>query len=1036
MKVVMKSIRSTLLASVATAACLTVPGVASAQQTTTKPVVKDVDVSELIVTGSRIPRPNVDQPTPVAVLGNAEIKQSGVTNLGDVISQIPALGFVGSIRGAENGGQNSGLDIPNLRNLGANRTLTLVDGQRHVPGAAGAAGVDLNSIPPTLVDRVEVTTGGASAIYGSDAVTGVVNIITKKHIEGVEADFSYNSAFGGYDKGYNASVSVGSDFQEGRGNVVFSLIYDHSDAVTSDQIKALKNASTIVNFGDCTTPRPLNSATACTPKPNDGIPDTFIVNNVGSELIGRNGVLLIGGAGGVNIGFDAAGNPLLQPLRLGTNNNAFGQLPFPCPSCFFGQDFVNILPEITRKGFFTNLRYDLTPNVQLTVDAKYVNTENSSVFQPSFAFGSISPNDGSNKTFATSIRPDNAFRTPALNAFINSATGQNLSNSALTYTAFIGGARGDTTTRETYRVVTGLNGKFDLPAFEVHYDAALNYGETNNSFVDNGELLPGNFRAALDSVIDPATGKAACRINVPSAQPTGFVAPTGITQNPANCVPFNPFGQQNGAAFFKWAEATLSESQKITQEVANANFRSDTSRFFNFPGGPLSFALGAEYRQERSINVNDPLALQGLTFRAAAPTAPGSFNVYEGYLEIQAPLLKHYAFAEEFTVGGAVRQAKYSPFGAVNTWNLNFLYEPFSRDLTGWRSVVSGLKFRGTASSATRAPNIDEAFRPISPGFANITDPCDFQNIGLNVNRTANCAALGLPTNFHSQTAQSINTITQGGLVNGTGTLRNETAHTYTLGLVYQPQWLPSFIFTADYYNINILNAITLPAIQTIINNCVDAPGLNQQFCGLVTRVPGSDPTRAFNIQTVKSQFLNAAALQTHGVDFQVAYAHDVGEWTQGLPVLQNLDGRLSVSVLANWVQANRNTPFQQFPNIQNIIEGTVGVPSERGTLNLTYNQGDWTVGYRGRYVSRTALFNRDATRVEHCESLSPCQIPAQYYSDIDFNYKLRTSFANAEIYGGVKNIFNTQIPLNGFVTSAEYEIFGTTGFIGIRVRQ
>jgi iron complex outermembrane receptor protein len=1038
-------LRTTLLASVATAACLTVPSLALAEQAPTQ-AAASAEVGELVVTGSRIPRPNADQPTPVQLLSSEDIHQSGVTNLGDLISQIPALGFNGSIRGNENGGQASGLDIPNLRNLGAQRTLTLVDGQRHVAGAAGAAGVDLNSIPPTLVDRVEVTTGGSSAIYGSDAVTGVVNIITKKNIQGVEADVSYNSAFGNYDKGYNLSFSAGNNFQDGRGNAVFSVIYDHSDAVSSDQIKALKNAGTVTNFPDCATPKPLNSPTTCTPMPNDGIPDAFIVNNVGSEFVGQNGVLSpfgVGSLAGAVIGFDAAGNPVVQPRRTGTNSALFGQLPANCTSCFFGQDFVNIVPEITRKGFFTNVRYELTPNIELTVDAKYVNTQDSSIFQPSFVVGSISPNDGSNKTFGVSIAPDNAFRTAALNTFINTATGQSLSGKSLPYSAFIGGNRGDTTTRETYRLVTGLNGKFDLPLAEIHYDTAFNYGETQNSFIDHGELIDGNFRASLDSVIDPATGKAACRINVPSAQPTGFTAPSGISQNPANCVPFNPFGQQNGAAFFKWAETTLSESQKVTQEVANANFRFDTSRFFNLPGGPLSVALGAEYRRETSTNVNDPLALQGLTFRAAAPTAPGIFDVTEGYLEIEAPLLKHYRFAEELTLGGAVRQASYNPFGNVNTWDLNFVYEPFGRDLSGWTSVFSGLRFRGTASSATRAPNIDEAFRPITPGFANITDPCDAQNIGLNVNRKANCAALGLPAIFNANTNASISTVTQGGLVNGTGTLRNETAHTYTLGFVYQPQWINSLVFTVDYYNINILNAISLPAIQTIINNCVDGTTLNQQFCGLITRVPATEAIRPQNIQTVSAAFLNAAALRTHGVDFQVSYSHAVGEWTQNLPVLQHLDGRLSSSLIVNWTQANRNIPFQEFPNIQNINEGTVGggdttngIPSERGTLNLTYNQSDWTIGYRGRYVSRTALFNRDSTRIEHCESLSPCQIPAQYYSDINFSYKLKTSFGNAEIYGGVNNIFNTQIPLNGETLNSEYEIFGATGFIGVRIKQ
>ncbi len=992
-------------------------------------------VQTVVVTGSRLPRLNLDQPTPVSVLSSAQIQNSGVTNLGDILSQIPALGFAGSIRGNENGGQASGLDIPNLRNLGANRTLTLVDGQRHVPGAAGAAGVDLNSIPPTLVDHVEVTTGGASAIYGSDAVTGVVNIITKKKLDGIEADISGGTAFGGYDKSINASISVGGKFDEDRGHAIFSLIYDHSDAVSSDQIKALKNAGSIANFADCATPKPLTSYTPCTPIPNDGIPDRLIVPNVGSELIGQYGVLdnPFTGVTPPFIGFTANGTPVLNPTRSGYNNNAFGQLPYPCNGCFFGQDFVNIVPEITRRGFFTNLNYELTPDIELTFDAKYVNTENYSIFQPSFVFESISPNDGLQKTFSTSIKPDNAFRTAALNSFINSAYGQNLNNVSLPYAAFIGPPRGDTTTRETYRLVTGANGRFNTPFAEFHFDTALNYGETNNSFTDRGELIDGNFRASLDSVIDPTTGKAACRINVPSAQPTGYAAPTGITQAYNRCVPFNPFGAQNSAAFYQWAQANLAESQKVTQEVANANFRFDTSRFYKLQGGAIDVAFGTEYRKETSNNVNDPLALQGLTFRAASPSAPGTFNVYEGYAEVSAPVFKNVRFAEELTLGAAMRQAHYQPFGDVNTWNLNAVYEPFARNLEGWYKPLSGIKFRGTLSSATRAPNIDEAFRPTSPGFANITDPCDASNIGLNKFRAANCAALGIPTGFRSATAQSINTISSGGDLNG-GHLRNETAHTYTLGVTYQPTWLPNFSATMDYYNINILDAITLPTTQTIINNCVDGPALSSQFCSLVQRYAASDP-KANNIQTVTSQFLNAAAQQTHGVDFQVNYSHGVAEWTRGLPVVNRLDGRLSAGFNMNWTIANRNTPFAQFPGIQNVFEGTVGIPAERGTLDLNYNQGDLSLGWRTRFVSRSALFNRDATQIEHCEAISQCQVPTTFYSDVSFNYRLKTPAGKAEIYGGIKNLFDKQIPLWGYTTNPEYEIFGATAFLGVRLK-
>jgi iron complex outermembrane recepter protein len=1037
-------LKDRFVAGVAVTALATAFGFASTAtaQTTTPPKDQSTAVGEVIVTGTRIPSAvNLVLPTPVAVIGSKEIQDLGVINLGDALSQIPALSFSGSLRGNEDGGSNSGLDTPNLRDLGASRTLTLVDGQRHVAGAPGSSSVDISSIPPTLVDHVEVTTGGSSAIYGSDAVSGVVNIITKKSLNGIAADFNYVTATdGGYDRGYNADITVGRNFDEGRGNVAFSVLYSHSDAVAADQIKALRNGGQITNQEDCAVPEANNNPNLCSPVPNDGKPDNILVPNVGSNLISGTGVIDISLFGNfASIGFTPSGAPIDQPFFSAFNNNAFGQLPANCASCFFGQQYVDIVPDVTRKGFFTNLHYDVTPHFQLTVDAKFVDETVATLFQPSFTFTGIGLNDGSNGFVPTSIAPDNAFRTAAVNNAINASFAAggfpiNANNDPLPYSDFIGAGRGFTDTRDTARIVVGGNGDFDTAFADFHYDGALNYGQNTQQFKQPGELINGNFLAALDSVVGPG-GTPICRINgTPAQKAAGNGTPTGITGNPAACVPFNPFGTPS-AASLAYVETTLNSTAQITQEDFNLNVHFDSSKFFTFPGGgPISIAAGAEYHRETSTNNSDALALAGLTEEAAAPTVSGEIDNTDVYAETRLPVLSHLPFAEDLSFDLAVRESNYHPFGSVNTWDAGLTYEPFRRDLTGWAQPLSGLKFRATDSSPTRAPNINEAFAPLTPGFANIADPCSVQNINQGTaNRPTNCAALGITQPFNPNTAASINTVS-----GGNPNLHPETAHTYTVGLVYQPTWIRSLAFTVDYYNINITNAIEQLSIQDILNLCVDAQNISNSFCADVTRAPSTAGARAFNILSVKSLSINAAALQTHGLDFTVLYRHNVEGWTAGLGPLKALTGDFSANFLGNWTQANRNEPLQGSPGDQNVLEGSVGTPSERGTLDLDYRQHNWDVAWRTRFVSRSAIFasgRGNLTPGEGCEVISPCQVPAQFYNDLTGSYRFNTPYGTAEIYGGIHNIFDVQIPDFGTITNPEYEIFGRTINVGLRLK-
>ncbi|HKR87808.1 MAG TPA: TonB-dependent receptor [Phenylobacterium sp.] len=957
-----KSVRTRLLAaSVSTVAVLA--GLAAAPASAQD--APGPALSEIVVTGSRLPRPNLDQPTPIAVL---HIENAPPLALGDLIAQLPQAGYAGTLRANSNNfGNGAGISSIDLRGLGVSRTLVLVDGQRHVAGDLTTNAVDVNSIPPALVDRVEVITGGASAIYGSDAVSGVVNIITKKRFEGLAVD----AQMGGYSEGfgakYNASMTAGRDFLDDRLNVAVSGFWRKERGIGASDLPGAHNYGLIVN--------PADVGPGGSPVPNDGIPDRLYAPNVGSEFTTRNGTL-------VNIStlrpimFDAAGNPVATPQRTGSNSLAYGQLPANCANCFFPEDFEQISSPIETKGFALNANMDFSAHLHGFVDAKFVQNDVENDVQPSVSAISA----------AYLLRPDNAFLTPAIAAALDPG-------SLYLISKFLNDGRSQDIRRRTWRVVAGLNGDFDAGFAAVKWDGALNYGETDTRIVDRNLMITQNFFAALDSVIDPATGKAACRINVPSAPQTGLGAGA---LNPSGCVPYNPFGQLNSAAAMAYSFGDFGIHDLLTQQVANLNATFDTSRFLELPGGPIGVATGVEYRMERTRERNDPMLTAGETENVATDSS-GGYNVYEAYLELNAPVLKHAGpMLDELSFDAAWRGAHYSTVGSVSTYKLSSVYGP-----APW------LKFRGTYSQAIRAPNITEGFQPLSGAvFSGVKDPCDSTQINTNINYAANCAAAGLPPGFTSLSNLSIQ-----GTASGNPDLKPETSISYTAGFVLQPPMIPNLAVTLDYYSIKIKDAITEVQAQDVVDNCYGSSGgLDQTYCSLLMR----DARQQLSF--ISTTYVNAAKLFTDGWELQVSYAADVAPLTSRWRYTEGLTGRLSFNLTADYLMRLRNFPFQQNPGDVNIIEGTASTsfganPQLKGIAQLDYRQGPTTVRWTTRYIGKMALFSRDPSAADHSESLNIPFTEPTFYHDVAVRYRMGGEMQGTELSAGIQNLFDERPP-------------------------
>ncbi len=959
-------------------------------------------LSEVVVTGSRIPRPNLEQPTPVVTLTPGMIQAAGPQDLGEIIARLPQAGNSGTLRAnANNLGAGAGVSSINLRSLGLSRTLVLVDGQRHVAGDLSTHAVDLNSIPKALVDRVEVITGGASAIYGSDAVSGVVNIITKKSFEGIEAE----AQTGGYDNGFgrksSGEITVGRNLLDGRANIALSGFWTHEDGIDARDLPGAHNYGTIVNPADvegALDPTFRFSGPAIV---NDGIPDRLFVPNIASDLTTRTGVL-------VNIfnlspiSFDAAGHVVPTPARTGYNSFGYGQLPAGCQACYHPEDYLQVSSPLTTKGAALRGGLELGPHLRGRLDAKFVQSDAENTIQPSVSAVA--------SDFL--IFPDNAFLTPEIRSAM-SPTGLYI------LSKFLNDGRTQDLRRRTWRLVASLEGEVETPFAEIRWNGALNYGETDARIVDHNRRVLANFDAALDSVIDPATGKPACRIDVPSAPQTGL----GVgALNPSACVPYNPFGLQNSAAAMAYSFATVGIHDRLTQQTADFNVTFDTSRFLNLQGGPIGVATGAEYRMERTRRRNDPLIVSGAVEEVAGDSA-GGFNVYEGYVEASAPVFRHAGPGlDELTFDAAWRGAHYSTVGDVGAYKVSGVWGP-----------ASWVKLRGTYSRAIRAPNITEAFLPSTPTFFNVEDPCSVENINTNVNFARNCAAAGLPAGF------TATTFSIPGTDSGNTALRPEQSFSYTAGVVLQPPMARNLAVTLDYYSIKIKDAITAVQAQDIVDNCYGSSGgLDQAYCSLFTR----DSARQL-INSIHTTYVNASKLYTNGLELQVSYVAEVAPLTGRWRYTRGLDGRLAFNLTADYVMRLRNYPFQQNPGQVNVLEGTANTtwgdnPQLKGVAQLDYRQGPVGVVWSTRYVGRMALFNRDSSAADHSESLSIPFTEATFYHDLMVSWRASGTLAGTELYAGATNIFDERPPFTVINMGRELAGFdlGRFLFVGARYRR
>ncbi|MEJ0066200.1 MAG: TonB-dependent receptor [Caulobacteraceae bacterium] len=938
-------------------------------QLASKPAEDTSAVSEIVVTGSRIARRDYVSESPIVTVGKSDIVTTGSVTVETVLDQMPQ--FSASASSASDTANNGQVEA-DLRGLGNNRTLVLLDGRRMQPSGLDGS-VDLNTVPQALLDNVEVITGGASAVYGSDAIAGVVNFKLKQNFTGAEVDAQYGDT--GHNDGQTSQLdlALGSNFDDDRGNVALGFDYTNRDPVYSYG-RSFFNVSTLSgnlqtgvfkpSAGNLVSQTALNSYFA-----GDGAA-AGAVRNTGSLGFNNDGSLFsVSPAVGYN-----GGGPLLVSANNAYDNNAghiaYLQLP------------------LTRYNIFAAGHYDLTPHIQLYLqgyDTNYTSHENI----VSIAVGSL-------------VGGQAPIPVPVSNPFIPASLAGLLASRPNPTAPFLFakrlnelGAREEFDNWNVYQFVIGAKG--DVPTKDWTWDVNLSQGQSSDAESESGY---GSLSAITTLLQAPDGGKSIC---------TGGYDPFGQTTLSASCSAY--------------LARTIHQSLTQSQTDAEANLQGG---LFSLPAGDLRFAIGADWRRQTYASTPDDEVEAGdIIALASTLPAQGSESVAEGYGELLAPIVRDLPFVKELNVDLAYRYSDYSISGSANTYKASLDWEA-----TSW------LRFRGGYSRAIRAPSLSELYTPATESSQTLTpggltgDPCDIRSTTRAATYpgaaqvAALCVAQGVPASLIGTYEDNAVELTQ--LSSGSVKLKPEIGDTYTAGLVLSPTfnnpWLQHTTLSIDYYDINLAGAIGAVTGLQVLANCYNYNGSNSTYsasnpyCQLIQRDPSTGVP--FN---VSAPLQNLGGYKVSGVDFQLDWRLALED--VGLPAWA---GVVSTHVVASYldtfdIQNAKGQPWNNYA-------GTIGNlqinnyddahPTWRGEATIGDQVGPVSAELHIRYIEGMS----NAANVGTTANVPG--VADREYFDFDATWRVTKKLT---LLAGVINLADTQPPLVGKVVTSNLGVVGTT---------
>jgi iron complex outermembrane receptor protein len=776
----------------------------------------------IVVTGTRIARPEIDSAMPVTVRSAQTMRAFGYNGAYDTLVQSPAIGPGLGISNSQGEAWDVGISSINLRSMGVNRSLVLVDGKRWVSGGARTSAVDLNSIPDALIDRVEIVTGGAAAIYGADAVTGVVNIITKKNITGVQLSASNGISQKGDARQTNVSATAGFPFGKGRGSFDIGVTYN-----STAPLGYVDRYSNRTGF----TPNPADTGR------NDGIPDNILDGDIrdlkrsttptifydGRWYILDNGSLAA-------TGYDTAINT--GPLSTGHGG--------PGANGFENHFLRN---KLVLASLYSRIRYDLGGATRWNATVAYAHSyaRAPSVFPE--VRDDLRPTNWWGGTTGGLALLTNPYLPEPLRAFLSA---RDLTSVPFNRTYANLHKPFEIHERDYVTVGTDLSGRL---TDRLKWSAFLQRGQMRDDVTTTNMIRHVAWLNARDVIRDSATGQPVCAQAAAQA---------------AGCVPFNIFTTERPSqAFLDYVEADRYERRENILYTAGGSINGGVARL---PYGDVLIAAGVEWRWETLSTRDDPdtAKLTDIVFKPGVdyvlhPTLDARRKTVELYGEAAVPVLRDLCFAHRLELEGAYRFSRYSDEPATSTWKVGGQWQP-----------TPGLGFRGVYSHSVRVPNFGELYSPELVQTVGITnDPCSGAFIRQGPNRANNCASLlpglALPLTYPNTNAPTV-------YLGGNPKLTPETSNSLTLGAVVPPGVVPGFDLTVDYWDIRIAEVVTALPYLNILNLCVDsASGIDNFYCRLIRRNANGQ------IVSVRADNYNLARQRARGIDIGGSYRHRLG---------------------------------------------------------------------------------------------------------------------------------------------------------------
>jgi iron complex outermembrane receptor protein len=967
------------------------------------------DVSEIVVTGSRIHRESTDTAAPVSVVGQQDLTDRGYVTAGQALNDLTSITPAQPIPTSAGVAAGPGQTFANLFNLGAGRTLTLVDGRRYVSSASpvtdatggAGSGVDTNLIPVGLIDHVDVVQAGGAAVYGSDAIAGVVNYVLKKNFEGAEIDAQTGiSSRGDYPQN-SLRATLGKNFDNDRGNIAFDLEWSKteplstSDRPTSALSRATSGTTEILNarFYEFNTSGVIFSTPA--PVPVCGGQNCFLRVGGVPQQFSANGASLTAYNPGLNA--TTGGTALIPPFATGGDGFALSDLN----ALYSGVERYN-----------ANLlgHYDLTDHMKLSGSLLYGTTRGDDPVG-SQGFSSTILNSAASGAGPIAFTKSNPFLTTAEVAALTAASPSFGAGAPLFLSKdFVDllPSQHYITTTDSYRALLAIDGDFNRFNRDFYYSVSYSYGQVDSKqqgwSIDNAR-----FANAISAKTN-AAGQIVCSINA-------------VTVVDPACAPINPFGVNTAsAAAGAYVSVPVGYSYQNEQQDFLATLGGD---LFAVPAGQVKFSAAYEHRTESEV-YNPAQANQLGLVGTGVPTlgTSGRYDTNEYSGELLVPILGEGFNAPGFKtveLSGQFRRVDNSIAGAEDVWGLGLRWEVFS-DLT----------FRASRSRNFRAPTLYQLYAPSTTALAGaVGDPCDSRNINAGPNpavRAQNCLALFTANPLYGtgsagtapvgasaaarlagfqDTAVNFSTaqVTSGGNPN----LQNEVSDTTTYGVVYQPAWVPGRLtLVVDAISIDLTNGLTGFTPANFTQSCFDAPGANGPTCGYFTR------DSVGNVATATSTTYNAASLKYQGETLDATYRFPMA-WIVRPDTLGNVELQF---------QATHNEILKQtVQGATTQIVGTVAEPRWVTRADIRYVRGPLRLTYEAYYLPPAyAVQGANATNNAY-----PF-IDSNLRQDISASY----DFGKYQVRAGVTDLTDK---MPSYPTLAYGDILGRQFFVGLKAR-